>query len=298
MRRINIQHGLHSPSEEQLTALLSNICQDGRLWKIGSCFEDQLDIRPFSTIHFNSTWFDTVDAVCVAYGIPTKEFAAALETHGICHLKYTLLVGVNVKDKDDVPHDDISAARPQALYLVPVVRTITTQTQFKTEHLSAHKLKNLGVPTLTEQRVALGLPPHVLHVFKVKHDGGKQPKKQVHMNDDDFVRGLIHSGIPLTQLDSAFNGVRSTTRFNKLLAIFWEVPEVASELSLLFGGKFMADSKFKRIKPIFERARKSGASSSSAPLPLDATSAPLPLDATEPRLELELAFADNLMAIA
>ena len=287
MRRINIQHGLHSPSEEQLTALLSTICQDGRLWKIGSCFEDQLDIRPFSLTHYNPAWFDTVDAVCVAYGIPTKEFAAALETHGICHLKYTLLVGVNVKDKDDVPHDDISAARPQALYLVPVVRTITTQTQFKAEHLSAHKLKNLGVPTLTEQRVALGLTPrqthkpHKLHVFEhgghVGHDGGKQPKKQVHMNDDDFVRGLIHSGIPVAQLDSAFNGVRSTGRFNKLLAIFWEVPEVASELSLLFAGKQMDDAKYKRIKPIFERARKSGASSSSAPLPLDAT---------EPRLEL------------
>jgi hypothetical protein len=56
-----------------------------------------------------------------------------------------------------------------------------------------------------------------------------------------------------------------------------------------FGGKGIGDNKFKRIKPMFERARESGASSSSAPLPLDAT---------EPRLELELASADNLMAIA
>jgi hypothetical protein len=68
------------------------------------------------------------------------------------------------------------------------------------------------------------------------------------------------------------------------------LPEVARELSLLFGGKEIRDDKFKRIKPIFERARKSEASC----LP-----APLPLDATEPRLELELACsADNLMAIA
>ena len=88
--------------------------------------------------------------MCVAYAITTKELAAALETAGIRHLKHTLLVGVNVKDQDDVPHDVISAARPQARYLVPVVRTITTQAQFKAEHLSEYKLKNVGVPTLTQ----------------------------------------------------------------------------------------------------------------------------------------------------
>ena len=245
----------------------------------------------------------------MAYGITTKELAAALETAGIHHLKHTLLVGVNVKDQDDVPHDAISAARPQALYIVPVVRTIATQAQFKAEHLSEYKLKNLGVPTLTQQREAAGLPlyapetaPRTYHRAPDAHDGGKQPKKQVRMDDDDFVSGLINSGIPLAQLDSAFAG-KSCGRLNKKLAIFWKVPEVARELSLLFGGKEIADAKFKRIKPIFERARKSGASierarksgasTSSAPL-----LTPLPLDATEPRLELELASADNLMAIA
>ena len=152
MRRINIDHALHSPSKEQLTTLLSTLCSDGRLWKLGSCFESQLDTRPFSTQHYNPTWFDTEDAMCVAYAITTKELAAALETAGIRHLKHTLLVGVNVKDQDDVPHDAISAARPQALYIVPVVRTITTQAQFKAEHLSEYKLKKLGVPTLTQQR--------------------------------------------------------------------------------------------------------------------------------------------------
>ena len=87
------------------------------------------------------------------------------------------------------------------------------------------------------------------------------------MDDDDFVSGLMHSGIPLAQLDSAFAG-KSFGRLNKLLAIFWKVPEVARELSLLFGGKHIADEKYKRIKPIFERdARKSGASCSSTPSP-------------------------------
>ena len=88
------------------------------------------------------------------------------------------------------------------------------------------------------------------------------------MDDDDFVSGLIHSGIPLAQLDSAFAG-KSPHRLNKLLAIFWQVPHVARELSLLFGGKMIYGDKFKRVKPIFERARKTGASTSSAPLPFD-----------------------------
>jgi hypothetical protein len=86
------------------------------------------------------------------------------------------------------------------------------------------------------------------------------------MDDNDFVSGLIHSGIPLAQLDSAFAG-KSFSRLNKLLAIYWKEPEVARELSLLFGGKHIADEKYKRIKPIFERARKSGASCSSTPSP-------------------------------
>ena len=81
------------------------------------------------------------------------------------------------------------------------------------------------------------------------------------MDDDNFVSGLIDSGIPLAQLDSAFAG-KSLGRLNKLLAVYWKVPEVARELSLLFGGKKIRNDKFKRVKPIFERARKSGASTS------------------------------------
>ena len=66
---------------------------------------------------------------------------------------------------------------------------------------------------------ALGLSAHTPGTEDGhKHDGGKQPKKQVRMDDDDFVSGLIHSGIPLAQLDMAFAG-KSFGRLNKLLAI-------------------------------------------------------------------------------
>ena len=59
-----------------------------------------------------------------------------------------------------------------------------------------------------EQRRALGLSAHTAHTSSRedgrKHNGGKQPKKHVWMDDDDFVSGLIHSGIPLAELDQAF----------------------------------------------------------------------------------------------
>jgi hypothetical protein len=294
MRRINIDNALYSPSEEDLTTLLSILCSDGRLWKLGSCFEDRLDNRPFSTQHYNTTWFDTKGAMCVAYGITTKDRAKALESAGIQHLKHTLHIGVNVKDTDDVPHDAICDARPQALYIVPAVRTIATQAQFKDEHLSEYKLKLPGLLKTVHEREAAGLPlyapesaPRTYHRAPGAHNGGKQPTEHVRMDDDDFVSGLIDSGIPLAELDRAF-AAGSFGRFNKMLAMYWKVLYVACELSLLFGGKNIRNDKFMRIKPIYAHARKSGAQSSSATLPLDAT---------EPRFELELVSADNLMAI-
>ena len=83
-----------------------------------------------------------------------------------------------------------------------------------------------------EQRRALGLKAHKAHSDtpitddERIHNGGKQPKKQVHINDDYFLGALTRSGIPLAQLDSAF-AVKSFSRLNKLLAKFWKVPQVA-----------------------------------------------------------------------
>ena len=285
MRRINIGHALLTPTPEALCELLSELCSTG-LWKFGSCFEDLLDVRPFDSAHYNPAYFNTAGAICVAFGITGKALAATLETAAIQYLKHTKRVGVNDKISDDVSHDRISATRPQALYIVPVLPRFTTQQQFWDEHKSYYKLTHGGAG-LKEQRKASGLPIFVR--APGAHDGGKQPKKQVHMDDDDFVNGLIHSGIPLAELDCAF-AAGSFSRFNKMLATYWKVPEVARELSHLFGGKNIRDDKFKRVKPIYQRVRKSLASSGS--------SASLPLDATEPRLELELASADNLMAIA
>jgi hypothetical protein len=68
------------------------------------------------------------------------------------------------------------------------------------------------------------------------------PRSRSAWDDDDFVNGLLTSGIPLAQLDSAFAG-KSCSRLNKLLAVFWKVPQVARELALLFGGKEINDNK-------------------------------------------------------
>jgi len=68
------------------------------------------------------------------------------------------------------------------------------------------------------------------------------------------VSGLINSGIPLDIMDPAFAGT-SAFRINKMFALFWEVPEVGPNLKRL-SGKNMRNDKFKRIKPVYERARK------------------------------------------
>ena len=262
MAAIDMRHAMYMPTEEELTRRLSVVCGDGGLWKLGSCYEDQLDSRPFDAVHYDKTWF-VRSPVCVAQGIDSKALAALLETAGIRHLK-RMGVGVNVKNSDDVPHDGISAARTQALYVVPVKPTITTVQQFKDEHVSYYKQTHGGVG-LKEQRLALGLPPNKPQDPTTRkerdpaktsrlHDGGEQPKKHICLDDTKFVSGLINSGIPLDIMDPAFAGT-SAFRINKMFALFWEVPEVGPNLKRL-SGKNMRNDKFKRIKPVYERARK------------------------------------------
>ena len=155
MAAIDMRHAIYMPTKEELTRRLSVVCGDGGLWKLGSCYEDQLDLRPFDSVHYDSEFFER-DPLCVAHGIESKSLAALLETAGIQHLK-RMDVGVNVKNSDDVPHDGISAARKQALYVVPVKRTMTKVQQFRDVHVSYYKQTHGGVG-LKEQRRALGSP--------------------------------------------------------------------------------------------------------------------------------------------
>jgi hypothetical protein len=97
------------------------------------------------------------------------------------------------------------------------------------------------------------------------HDGGKQAKKQLRMNDDDFVRGLMKSGIPLNELDWAF-AINSAGRLNKLLAVSFEVRTVALELGKLTWGKSIAYDKFKRVQPVYHSERESGTPDSTLTL--------------------------------
>ena len=189
MPRVDMSQALVAPTKAELTAFLTGVCTDGRLWKLGSCFEDLLDSRPTCKQHYNPIYFSTNGAMCVAKGITTKEKAATLETAGIQHLKFALRVGVNVKSIDDVPHAGYSPSRPGALYIVPVLPRFATQHEFWDEHMSYYKHKKQGMPGLMEQRRALGLPAHTSHTASTedgrKHNGGKQPTwmKQVHMDD-------------------------------------------------------------------------------------------------------------------
>ena len=294
MPRVDMSQALVAPTKAELTAFLTGVCTDGRLWKLGSCFEDLLDTRVHNAAHYSPTFFNRPGAMCVAKGMTAKEQAATLETAGIQHLKFALRVGVNVKSIDDVPHAGYSPSRPGALYIVPVLPRFATQHEFWDEHNSYYKLTHGGAG-LKAQREAAGLPlqaaetaPRTYYRTPGAHNGGKQPAKHIHMDDNDFVSGLIHSGIPLSELDHAFAAF-SCGRFNKLLAKYWKVRDVARELALLFGGKELRDAKFKRVKPFYLKARSSEASSSSTALGIDAT---------EPRLEVELDPEDNLAAVA
>ena len=74
------------------------------------------------------------------------------------------------------------------------------------------------------------------------------------MPDDKFVCLLLESGIKESELDHAFAG-KSCSRFNKMLALYWKVPSVASKLRKLFAGKEINDSKYKQIRPLFLQLR-------------------------------------------
>ena len=51
MGHIDMSRAMLQPTQEELTRCLSLVCADG-LWKLGSCYEDQLDLRPhLSLIH-------------------------------------------------------------------------------------------------------------------------------------------------------------------------------------------------------------------------------------------------------
>ena len=109
-------------------------------------------VRPFSATHYNPCWFDREDAICVAFGISTKKLAETLETAGIMHLKHKLGVGVNHCETSNIPHDN-SVSRKAALYIVPVVDTISTQAQFESKHLSNYMMvKGLEVTTIADRR--------------------------------------------------------------------------------------------------------------------------------------------------
>ena len=138
-----------------------------------------------------------------------------LESFGIQHLK-AIGVGVNVKSTDDVPHDKISLNRPQALYVVPAQAWIKSQSHFKEVHRSEYKQRqgpDYVVPSKRPDFVRKPHKPHrphKPHTFVKPHNGGVQPKKQVHMPDETFVMGLIHSGIPLEELQFAFSKLSKT----------------------------------------------------------------------------------------
>ena len=158
---------------------------------------------------------------------------------GIKHLKHELLVGVNVVESGDVLHDNISAYRPQVLYIVafvPVMATIETQAKSTDVHLSFSLVRRLQAQEAGQADSSQGSQAQGSQAYEgsqardcsvcLQEGQATRPSPcaaclttrttLVLTSDTDFVDSLISSGIPLHELDTAF-AVTSPGRLNTLL---------------------------------------------------------------------------------
>ncbi|EGB05587.1 hypothetical protein AURANDRAFT_66358 [Aureococcus anophagefferens] len=150
-RRVDMSRALCNPSRHELLELVDVLLRTG-LWKVGGCYEDQIDIRPFSST-YEPEYYYRQGAILLAYGLVDTARAEQLETAALQRAKFELGTGVNTKDRDGLPHDNYSSARPGALYAVPVRTDVaTTQEEFKRVFVSYYlKLKGGKKKTTYEE---------------------------------------------------------------------------------------------------------------------------------------------------
>lgn len=214
--RLDTSLALRAPSAEALKCLIDDHLSSG-LWKIGSCYQDQLDARPRSAQQYNPKYFDRDGAVCLVYGLTDKASAAELETAAIHHTKFVRRTGVNTKSRDDVPHAGYSPSRAGALYGVPVWPYITTQQQFKDVHVSYYKERQ-GPPdarskakAISKARSKAAKRAELLNAMIAKI--GMQQLRRGFSGRDKLSRLVVKHG---------FKTVR-TTIFNELKELFEEL---------------------------------------------------------------------------
>ena len=192
---LDTTQALYNPTSAVLIELETANLSTG-LWKIGSCYEDQLGTRPRSTAQYNPVYFDRGRPVCLCYGLVDTAHAALLETACIRHAKFDLMTGVNTKSKDDTPHDGYCARRPGALYAVPVRSDVaTTQAGFKVLHVSYYMDRTHGKTTKEERAAA-----------KEERAAAKRaPGGAIFAKRAKLVKEYIDK-IPMKQLERAFSG--------------------------------------------------------------------------------------------
>ena len=108
--QIDTSDALCAPSRKQLKRRIERLGPG--LWKIGSCYQDLLDVRPSDASHYHDAYFNRAGGVCLAWGIDDTQRSALLETAAIQYAKFDRGIGVNTKSRHDVPHDGYSPARP------------------------------------------------------------------------------------------------------------------------------------------------------------------------------------------
>ena len=195
---LDTSDALYQPSRDQIELRVERLGPG--LWKIGSCFVDLLGTRPRDAAHYDDRYFDRNSAVLLAWGFDEKGQSALIETAAIRYAKFQLGNGVNTKSRDDVPHDNLSAERPGAIYAVPVRPDVaTTQEEFKRVHVSYYMERTHG-NTTKQERVA-----------------AKQERKRqrVAAKRQQLLDQLINA-IPMPQLLLAFESPTSPGRLWKL----------------------------------------------------------------------------------
>ena len=127
---------------------IMNANQGSKVCKIGSCFHNQVHLRPFSREHYHPKYFRDDQVYIIAYGIECHEVYALLERHAIAHAKYILKVGVNVRvNEKKVPKKNRPTSSKQGcIYMVLGKDYITSQLDFENVHVSTYMRDKLGMP--------------------------------------------------------------------------------------------------------------------------------------------------------
>ncbi|KAH8067237.1 hypothetical protein JL721_7639 [Aureococcus anophagefferens] len=97
-RRVDMSRALCNPSRHELLELVDVLLRTG-LWKVGGCYEDQIDIRPFSST-YEPEYYYRQGAILLARSGRHGSAVGLSRTAALQRAKFELGTGVNTKNRD------------------------------------------------------------------------------------------------------------------------------------------------------------------------------------------------------